>query len=211
MPSNRSIEIEVLVRILCDIRPGSNIDGAYLYAQTTANSDSVIQSGADVWHRGEAACLLVIEATAGKGYDGFKVWKKRLSELSVPESCIKKISLGDREHNTLTEALALVQHARQNAFKAIYIIAPPFHLPRAFMTTVRAASHILPPLQIYSIVGATEPWNESVVHSQGILRARRYELIGEELLRIDRYQHKKNISSFAETKDYLDRRDSGRL
>lgn len=211
MPSDQSTTIEVIVRILCDTQPERMFDGVHLFAQTSDNADSVLLAGANVWHNGLSRKLLVLNTTPSGGYDGYKVWRKRLTTLSVPDSGIEKIALNSREHNTLTEAQALVQHARQKAFTAIGIIAPPFHLPRAFMTTVRAARDILPQLKIYSIAGISQPWNGTVVHSQGILNAKRVELIGEELLRITRYVAKRDVSSFEETRNYLDRRDIGNL
>jgi hypothetical protein len=94
----------------------------------------------------------------------------------------------------LTEAHASVQHPRRKAFKTICIIAPPFHLARAFMTAVQAESHIFPPLQIYSIAGVPPPWNDTAVYSQGILSTKRYKLIGNVLFRINRCVAKKDLS-----------------
>jgi hypothetical protein len=205
--NDQSIAIEIIIRILCDITPEKPVDAAYLYAQTHDNAESVLLAGADVYHKFLAPKLFILNTTSTKGYDGYCAWKNLLRSKSIPEASIIKIDLYGQDHNTLTEAQALVQHAKKYALETILVIAPPFHLPRAFMTTIRAASSKYPGLKIYSRPGITFPWHNKVVHSQGILRAKRFELIGEELNRIHKYAAKQDLSSFQETKRYLDRRD----
>jgi len=75
------------------------------------------------------------------------------------------------------------------------------------MTAVTVSIRAYPELLIYSYPGAAMPWQEEVVHSQGTLKARRRELIQNEMERIEKYQDKGDLASFEQVLNYLNRRD----
>ena len=110
-------------------------------------------------------------------------------------------------HNTLTEAEALVEYAKNYEFKSIIVTAPPFHQLRSFMTTVGVAIREYPRLNVFSLPGVTQPWNEQVIHSQGVLTAERWQLIQSELKRIEKYTLKGDLASIDVVLDYLNVRD----
>ena len=64
-----------------------------------------------------------------------------------------------------------------------------------------------PALGIFNQPAAAMPWNESVLHSQGILKASRAELIHHELERINKYYKQGDLISCSEVLDYLNKRD----
>ena len=51
------------------------------------------------------------------------------------------------------------------------------------------------------------PWNENVLHSQGVLKAKRRQLIQTELERITKYQNKGDLASTDSVLNYLNNRD----
>ena len=71
------------------------------------------------------------------------------------------------------------------------------------MTAVTVALRIYPQLLLYSYPAVAMPWHEYVVHSQGTLQATRSELLHSEWDRIDTYQKKGDLASFAEVLTYL--------
>ena len=133
--------------------------------------------------------------------------KDRLVELGIKEKCILDVRLNVLNHNTLTEAEAVIRFAKQSNLKSMIVSAAPFHQIRAFMTTVRVALAEYPELKIYSIPGVALSWNECVSHSQGLLTAKRSDLIAGEFARIEKYYQKGDLISFNQVLDYLDARD----
>jgi len=55
--------------------------------------------------------------------------------------------------------------------------------------------------------GIAMPWQEEVAHSQGILKAKRYDLIQKELERIEKYQDKGDLALFEQVLNYLNKRE----
>ncbi len=209
--TERCIEsrIEAVVRILCDVRPQGAADAAYLFAQTADNESSVIDAAKKIIDDSVASRILLLRTRRVQGYPGFDAWKGRLVGLGIPETLIIPVDLSPADsHNTLTEAGALVRFAKQQRYGAIVVSAAPFHQVRAFMTVVRGAFSEFPELKIYSLPGIALPWTERAVHSQGVLRAKRAELVRQELERIDDYCRKGDLIPFDAVIDYLNQRDA---
>ena len=76
------------------------------------------------------------------------------------------------------------------------------------MTSVTVAIREHPELLIYSYPGVAMPWQEEVVHSQGTLKAKRRDLIQEELERIEKYQGKGDLALFEQVLNYLNKRET---
>ena len=76
------------------------------------------------------------------------------------------------------------------------------------MTAVTVTLREYPELLIYSYPGEAMPWQEEVVHSQGTLKAKRRDLIQEELERIEKYQSKGDLASPEQVLSYLNKRET---
>jgi hypothetical protein len=200
--------IELLIRTLCDLLPDLPADGAYLFGQTADNQQSVFETGVDLVNRQRARRLLIPDSTPQCGYPGFRAWRQALGGLGLGESDIVGVSTASLPGlNTLAEAEALVRHARAEGLARIFVVAPPFHQLRAFITTVSVVLREFPELRVYNRVGAALPWDETAVHSQGVLQCTRGELIHSELARIERYRRKGDLVSQDEVFAYLQWRD----
>jgi hypothetical protein len=142
------------------------------------------------------------------GYPGATQCRHGLQESGLPTESITGVPVeATTSLNTLIESEALVRFARDQAFTSLIVVSPPFHQLRAFMTAVTVALEEYPQLSIYSHPGATQPWMEAVIHSQGTLQASRRQLIQEELGRISTYQDKGDLTRFEDVLDYMNRRD----
>lgn len=202
--------IELVTRVLCDSIADAAVEAAYLFSQTVDNQSSVLDAGAHLMQRGSVERLMIWGSEAQVGYPGSSLWRAELAERGVPSTSIDLVGEGDgRPLNTLTESEGVVEYARAEGLKRVVVVAPPFHQVRAFVTAVSVALRAYPTLDLYSFPGRPLSWNETVIHSQGVLRDRRAALISAEVERIHRYREKGDLVSPSVVLDYLDRREGG--
>jgi hypothetical protein len=201
--------IELLTRTLCDLRPKNPTNGAYLYCQTRGNQQSIFQSAQFLLNNSLTSKILILNTEAKSGYPGFNEWKQQLQQLGLSVEQIEGIKNKETSMlNTLIESEALVQFAKQRGYHSLFVVAPPFHQLRALMTAVTVTLREYPELLIYSYPGIAMPWQEEVVHSQGTLKAKRRDLIQEELERIEKYQDKGDLALFEQVLTYLNKRET---
>ncbi|MEK6807618.1 MAG: hypothetical protein AABX75_01170, partial [Nanoarchaeota archaeon] len=185
----RELELAFATRVLCDVR-APRLDLAYLFAQTSDNERSVFAAGAHLYgHNPGLNIGLCGSENTNHGYPGLGAWRDKLfsQPYEINAQCIIPIPHPNAP-NTLSEAETLVNYAKENGMTHLGIVAPPFHLPRAFITIVTVVRDEYPKLKIYSVVGTTLPWDEVVRHSQGVTTGKRSELISGEWERIRKYQ-----------------------
>jgi hypothetical protein len=201
--------LELLTRTLCDLRPKASTNGAYLYCQTKGNQQSVFQAARFLLNNSFVSNILILQTKAKSGYPGFDEWNHQLQELGLPGRKIEGIKSEETAGiNTLIESEALIRFAKQKGYCSLFVVSPPFHQLRAFMTAVTVAIREYPELLIYSYPGVTMPWQEEVAHSQGTLKAKRYGLIHEEFERINKYQNKGDLASYEQVLSYLNNRNT---
>jgi len=201
--------IELLTRVLCDSRPDTPVDGAYLYCQTEDSQQAVFQAAVSCLEKSCTTKVLVLQSTAKSGYPGFDKWCECLQKTGLSSEQIEGVDIGETVTlNTLIESEALVRFALTRGYRSILVIAPPFQQLRAFMTAVTVALREYPQLRIYSYPAVAMPWQEEVLHSQGTLRAIRSELIHAELERINIYQNKGDLALFEQVLVYLNKREA---
>lgn len=199
---------ELVIRVLGDVRPQTQADGVYLFAQTSDNQASVLAAAKQLLDQELAARVMISKTEAKSGYPGFEVWRKQLLALGMSDDQIQGIDAGDTPSlNTLIEAEALIKFTRQQGLTRLYVTAAPFHQTRALMTAVTVARRHYPQLKVYSYPGTVLPWHEEVSHSQGTVIAPRKDLIQAELERIEKYQRKGDLAHFEAILDYLNWRD----
>ena len=199
--------VELITRVLCDVRPSGPVDGAYLYCTTADNQNSVIEAAGTLMRQGIARRTLIFEADAMSGYPGGARYREALMGIGVAADQIRGVPAGEiTSINTLIEAEAMVSFVKERGFRDLVVVSPPFHQLRAFMTAVTVALKVYPDLLIYSWPGTTLPWMAAVTHSQGTLQAPRRQLIQEERVRIDTYQKKGDLARFEAVLAYLDNR-----
>jgi hypothetical protein len=198
---------QLLIRVLCDTRPPAVTDGAYLFGQTADNEESVFAAAGQLLTAMLTRRVLLPHTEPMSGYPGFKAWQQALHGQGIGNLQIQGVTgITSPMLHTLIEAEALVRFAKAQGYRSLYVVAPPFHQPRAFMTAVTAALRAYPDLQLYSYPGAALPWQAEVAHSQGQTRGTRSELVAGELERIRTYHEKGDLASVETVLDYLIKR-----
>lgn len=206
-PSYSTLD-ELITRVLCDTAPNGPVDVAYLFGETKDNQESVLRAGALLYLTGPAEKIAICGLKKSHGYPGAESWWEKLISLGVPEEDIYEISPAkDFPPSTHAEALGLARYAKSKNWKSVYVVAPPLHQLRAFVTTVTETLQEYPKLLIYSFPGMPQNWEEYIVHSQGIQKGTRSELLTEELKKIEKYYKKGDLVSAEEVLRYLDWRD----
>jgi hypothetical protein len=190
---------------------------AYIYANTADNEDSSFQRAIELVNDRATESLGTSEGDLGFGYDGFDHSVARLRALGLRGDVpVRKFDVGGNV-NTGSEAQKLSEYARSIAgggFRGggdIAVIAPPFHIVRAFMTTVTALKRNGDiPVRVYAVPGVPLAWREEALHSQGAVKRTRAGLLASELERLEKYQAPKfgSMLSAVEVINYLDWRDS---
>ncbi|MDP3726219.1 MAG: hypothetical protein Q8R36_03400 [bacterium] len=208
-------------RVLCDYRDPRR--GAYrivyVYSHTKDNEASTFLKAVELVEMRAKKLLGIAEGDLGHGYEGFDHSIERLREFGFQDQ-VPIVKLGMGNVNTGSEARVLATYVNgMQANKATHgdvgIIAPPFHLVRAFITTVTAIlreeglTENDQKTRVYAIPGVSLPWMQTVAHSQGTLVRTRAELLEDELKRLEAYRAEKFGSMLSAEKvlAYLNWRD----
>jgi hypothetical protein len=207
-PMEMEAFFQLLPRIFTDYRDPNRgpFKLIYVFSQTVDNEASTFPRAVQCIQAGMTDLLGIAEGDLGHGYAGYDHSVDRLRTIGLKSATIIKFDVGGNV-NTGAEAVKIAEYARAHKGD-IGIIAPPFHLVRAFMTTVTAlAGH---PTHIHAIPGMTVPWMAQTVHSQGMLRNTRAGLLGDELVRLEKYRAPEFGSMFSarEVLNYLNWRDT---
>lgn len=208
MTNSTPEQVELLLRVLADVHPAGIVDGAYLFAQTQPNQESVFLAARGLLDRRQVGKLLISDCTPKSGYIGSAAYRAAMVEAGIPAACIEEVPMEPTEIlHTGIEADRTMQFAKAKGYRRLLVLSVPFHQERAFMSVVTAVLRHYPSLKVYSHPGEPQPWGEVVTHSQGILRGTRAELIAEELRRIETYTAKGYLAPRAAVLQYLRTRD----
>ena len=195
-------------RVMADFRPARTPSSLlYVFSNTPDNECSSFERAALHERAGETAAIGICSGETAHGYAGFEHSLRQLQTLGVDACCVVPISV-EGAVNTYTEAQALARHCRTMAGD-LEITAPPFHIVRAFMTTITALRNEGVRHRVFARMGTPVRWGDVVTHSQGTLRATRADLLASELRRIDRYRDEEfgRLATAREVLEYLSWRD----
>ncbi|OGY98535.1 MAG: hypothetical protein A2855_00880 [Candidatus Liptonbacteria bacterium RIFCSPHIGHO2_01_FULL_57_28] len=187
--NTEKLEVEATKTLLRRIFYGTvpeQIDALYLFGQTTDNQESEFRVARDLVHR--VGAMVVPDGPAECGYPGGEVFAAEVQNF-FPGEVVRMPLVGDRITNTRSEARGLIALSLERGWRNVGLLSTRFHQLRAVMTVISAAvrEDREGKVRFWSIPGVALPWYEKVIHSQGILRATRFELIGHELERILKY------------------------
>jgi len=205
---------EVAVRCFSDqgwCNCDSSLDALYAFAQIDCNAESSYVKCADEAKAagcGLRVCITGEDGSRCRGFCGYEETRKRMVEAGVDESRIEKVPFDSAASiiHTLNEAENFVRYAKMKGWTRVGVVAPPFHLLRAFVTTISVAIREYPPLSVFAVPGTHLSWRESAVHSQGSVSGTRSEILKGEMERIKRYSEKGDIEEASAILQYLDRR-----
>src|SRR3989344_3265796 len=156
----------------------------YVFAETEDNAYSPLMKAVQLANNGLTRSISISESGTGAGYPGFERYVEDLYSYGLPRDFtvengkIRRIVVTGNP-NTLSEAQALV-HDIANRGGDLGVIAPPFHLVRAFMTAITALTHTAPETasskNMWAIKGTDQPPFQVALHSQGIAKDTRIGL-----------------------------------
>ncbi|MBI4116732.1 hypothetical protein HY449_03225 [Candidatus Pacearchaeota archaeon] len=178
------------------------VDGLYPFAETSDNEESSFLSSRRLLDKGLAKRVFIIDAPNKNGFPGFDSWSDKLLKKYGISALPVDFSYSG-EFNTLTEAEALIRYSIKNNLKSLYILAPRFHLLRAFMTASSVVIRENPEMNLFAYSGAEQDWNQTVIHSQGIVKGKRIDLIAGEMERIKKYQLMGDLESTEKIIEYI--------
>ena len=176
-------------------------------AQTSDNQKTLFDAVLNLYKDKKVERVLICGEGEKTGYPGFRKWQAELISLGVKQKDIFGLKTIDGTINTLFEAESLIKLAKKERWETIYAVSAPFHQIRAFITLVSVLKKFYLSFRIFNKPAEAMPWNKSVLHSQGILKAPRSEIIQHELERIKKYYKQGDLISFSEVLDYLNKRD----
>jgi len=209
-PFAEAIElVELIERVFSDIEAHGKADSVYLFGQTVDNEESVFTTAAELFMSGKVGKVAFGEGgqlVTGEIYQT-PDWRGKLLNRGVPENAIVTIQIKAKLAHTHTEALALVEYAKVQGWKTLYVTSPAMHQLRVFVNTISIVLHEYPELKVFNKVGMPLPWAQEIIHSQRIERGTRACLVRAEWNRILRYYEKGDLVSAKEILDYLNRRD----
>ena len=186
---------------------------AYVFSETVSNQDSGFMRAVELAKSREIQSVGLAEGALGHGYEGFDHSVQRLRQLGWNDEVpIVKIDVGGNV-NTRSEADMLVDYVRGLAGgrrpSDVCIIAPPFHLVRAFITTITPVVRNSIPLRAYAVPGVPLPWTAIAAHSQGTTADTRCNLLKSELTLLETYRAAQygSMLNAEEIENYLTWRD----
>lgn len=202
------MDVELLLRILCDTRPAEGADAAYLFAQTEPNQESVFVTARELLERAAVGKVLISDCDRKSGYIGAEAYRQAMIEFGIPETAIEDVPMEPTEIlHTLVEAEAVVRFAKGKGHQRLIVVSAPFHQERAFMTMVTVTLRDCSALKLYSVPGRAQSWDEVVTHSQGRLTGTRAQLIAQEQQRIRTYTAQGDLAPREAVLAYLRSRD----
>ena len=120
--------VELIIRALCDVKPESIADGAFLFGQTKDNQSSVLLAAQHIISNNLAKRILIIKTEKKSGYPGFTAWEKELLKLGIQKNKIVGVDMKKTNSlNTLIEAEALINYAKRKNYRSLYVVASSFH------------------------------------------------------------------------------------
>ncbi|OGY52072.1 MAG: hypothetical protein A3J59_04110 [Candidatus Buchananbacteria bacterium RIFCSPHIGHO2_02_FULL_56_16] len=202
--------------VLTDEAPQKKLPAAYLFGHTPDQQESIISAGADLWLRRRVTYLFVCgggpyytpkDPARPLAYAGGIAWRDELVARGVDRSDVIELERPELSH-TATEAIKLIERASEEGWQDAYIVTAPFHLLRAFASTVAAINDRYRNFRVWCRPGATLPWFDPVVTSQGKMADSR---IGEgmdmEFDRLNRVYHNQwGLAPAGDCLNYLKRR-----
>lgn len=197
---------EFIYRVLSDERLGK-VEALYLFSQTEHNQYSVLDFATESFENGGIEQVVILGSDPVSAYPGSQLWRTILMTRGIPpELVLETEGKGLDEVNTYKEAQLFVDFCVKYELTNVAITAAPFHQERAYISTVSAALKAGANLKIHSYLGKALAWNQQSVHSQGLQKGTRLEILKTEQEKIEKYFKKGDLLSRKEILEYMNNR-----
>lgn len=94
--------IELIVRILFDVKPSSRADAVYIFAQTSDNQKNLFDATLNLYKNKDTDKIVICGEDEKTGYPGFHNWQVRLISLGINQKDVVGLKSIDGKINTLT-------------------------------------------------------------------------------------------------------------
>ena len=183
---------ELYQMVMHDAKPRFT-HGIYLFIEHENNEESSFKAAIELIDKNAAAEIFFVHHGKWAGSPGYGHWQEKLGKFTGPGR-IRPIKMDDIFGvNTLSESIALVRFAYEEKRKSFYLVAPPFHMLRAFMTAASVAIRHGSEINFFAYPGALQDLNQAVRHSQGKGPFPRWKWFELELETISNHSEKNNI------------------
>lgn len=193
--------------ICCDDDFEGKADVAVIFGETKINTGWLGEALTELW---QSKMIWRIGVSAGYSLGepivaSFEEIKEMLCAYDViPETAIVQFPLSKRlPPCTDAEAIGLVDFAKEQGWKSVYLVAPPMHQFRAFYSLASAIIKAGSDLVVWNWVTRIREWNERIIHSQSAPEDKRLNLLAGELEKIERYFRKGDHVPAREVLDYI--------
>ncbi len=160
----------------------------YAFGETTDNEDSTFRKVVELVRDRATRQIGICKGPIANGYAGFEHSVERLCGWGFDMRSVPIVPIRvEGNVNTRSEAEALDGYCA-NLSGDIAIVAPAFHLLRAFTTVVSVMEQQGRMRHVYAIAGEPLSWMRFVRHSQGTLQNTRAGLVANELVRMEKYR-----------------------
>ena len=191
--------------VMHDQRP-SFVHGIYLFVEHEDNEDSSFKGVIELIDKNAAAEIFLMNHGKYAGSPGYMHWHEKL-EKYVGSGRIRPIRIDNPLGiNTMSESIALLRYAYEEKRKSFYLVAPPFHILRAFMTAASVAIRHGSEINFFAYPGAPQDLNKSVKHSQGKGPFPRWKWFELELESIRTYSSQKDLEPIQRIIQYMNNR-----
>ena len=203
---------KLIVRVMADEEPEAPNAYVYAFHELDDNLPSLVEGVGRLRNASHNALNVLVTNVSNadlacpiEGWSGAEKLVPLLeARLDEDEDCVQLVPFPFTDMcHTLNEAKAVVDYCDARGVRDLIICAPPFHLPRAVMTTISVAIRELPHLRIWAASGPAQSWNEAAAHSQGKIFDSRAAFIDGELERIERYTSAGDIAPASAILAYL--------
>lgn len=183
---------------------------AVIYNDAISKSDAVVCLEGDAYCRVYETIKIFKEDLADKilisgGFDNppFSIAADKMAEKFVEEKIPKdKIIIENKSQNTYEQGVETMKLAKDNSWQKIILVASHFHQPRAYLTFLKAMEDSSMEILIYNRPARDLSWFIPTA-----LKKNRFELFGDELEKIVKYQKTGHIISFSKALDYQKRKE----
>jgi len=134
-------------------------------------------------------------------YPGWKKWRNELVLLNVHIGHIKQTR--GRGSNTKTEGDDFLSLAKEKELTRALVVTQPHQMLRAMLGLIRSMEQLGYWMSVLPVCPSQVSWRAQTYGSQGGKCIPRYSHIGEEWLRIPRYQAQDDLATLEELQAYL--------
>lgn len=177
----------------------------FVFMLPPSSEAEVLDKAYELWRDGKADKVCFVDTGPGSGALGASHWKDLLMKRGMDREAILPISYTFPEGhiNTLYEAISFAKFIQVKSLTTVGILCQSFHLLRAAMTLVSVLMEMKLRVTLHPYTSEVGYWHDTLVHSQGVVKGSRLDLIDSELERIRRYQEKGDIRPEDEVLSYF--------